>query len=63
MPMIVGIHKKHLHHITNRKDKVIIHVDTNKVEGTENLADIPAQIYSYFHGLTSCSPNKSYVEW
>lgn len=35
--MIVGIHKKHMHLITDKSDKIIIHVDTNTVEGKQYL--------------------------
>ena len=29
--MIVGIHKKYIHLLTDKTDKIIIHVDTNSV--------------------------------
>jgi hypothetical protein len=31
MPYIIGLHKKYLYLLTDKTDKIIIHVDTNTV--------------------------------
>ena len=63
MPMIVGIHKKYFHHITDNTDKIIIHVDTNTFEGEENLLDLPINIKNYLNSIPIFTTNKPYLNW
>lgn len=63
MPMIVGIHKKYFHHITDKTDKVIIHVDTNTFEGEEYLYDLPVVLKNYLNEIPLFTTNKPYLSW
>ena len=63
MPMIIGIHKKYINLITDKTDKIIIHVDTNTVEGEGCLHQLPPNIVAFLKATPPFSPNRKYLEW